>query len=109
MLRSASTFEAIQRSGEVRAHPLLLLRYLRNDRDRVRWGFSTGKRVGGAVTRNAVRRRLREAARNARPHIREGWDIMLIARPPSAAARTGELHAAIVDLARRAGLLKAEA
>ena len=109
MLRSAPSFEAIQRSGEVRAHPLLLFRYLGNDLSRVRWGFSTGKRVGGAVTRNRVRRRLREAARDVLPQIREGWDIMLVARPPSAAARTGELHAAIVDLARRAGLLKAGA
>jgi ribonuclease P protein component len=108
MLRSATTFDAIQRSGEVRAHPLLLLRYLGNDLERVRWGFSTGKRVGGAVVRNRVRRRLREAARAVQPRIREGWDIMLVARPPSAAVRTGEFDAAILDLARRAGLLKAE-
>jgi ribonuclease P protein component len=106
MLRSATSFDAIQRSGEVRAHPLLLLRYHANDLGRVRWGLSTGKRIGGAVVRNRVRRRLREGARDVQPRIREGWDIMLIARPPSAAARSGELHAAIVDLARRAGLMK---
>jgi len=67
-----------------------------------------GKRLGGAVIRNRVRRRLREGMRAVLPRIRNGWDIMLIARPESAGASSEELHAAIVDLAHRGGLLKPE-
>ena len=106
MLRGPRQFDAIQRSGRVRAHPLLLARFAANDSGRVRWGLSTGKRLGGAVVRNRVRRRLREGMRVVLPRIPDGWDIMLIARPESAGASSEELHAAIVDLARRGGLLK---
>lgn len=106
MIRGATRFDAIQRSGQVRAHPLLLVRYLSSGEGTSRWAFSTGRRLGGAVVRNRVRRRLREIVRAVGPRIREGWDIMLIARPGSAAASSRELHDAVLDLARRAGLLK---
>ena len=108
MLRGRARFDAIQRSGQVRSHPLLLARFAANEDGLVRWGLSTGKRLGGAVVRNRVRRRLRVGMRAVSPRIRLGWDIMLIARPESARASSEELHAAIVDLARRGGLLKAE-
>jgi ribonuclease P protein component len=108
MLRGTKQFDAVQRSGQVRAHPLLIARFVANEDGTIRWGLSTGKRLGGAVVRNRVRRRLREGIRGVQPHIRKGWDIMLIARPESATADSKELHGAIVDLARRAGLLRTE-
>lgn len=106
MLRGDVRFAAIQRSGQVRAHPLLLARSLVNEGGSIRWAFATGKRLGGAIVRNRVRRRLREGARAVLPRIQGGWDIMLIARPESARASSEDLHAAIVDLARRSGLLR---
>src|SRR5512143_2840167 len=106
MISGATRFDAIQRSGQVRAHPLLLFRYLATEGDSVSWALSTGKRLGGAVVRNRVRRRLREALRALGPQIRGGWDIMVIARPGSVAASSKELHDAVLDLARRAGLLR---
>jgi len=108
MLRGAKQFETVQRTSQVRAHPLLLARFAANERGTVRWGLSTGKRLGGAVVRNRVRRRLREGMRRVLPHIREGWDIMLIARPESAVANSKELHEAILDLVRRCGLVRPE-
>lgn len=106
MVGDRRRFAAIQRSGLVRSHPLLLARFLANDDGAIRWGFATGKRLGGAVVRNRVRRRLREGARAILPRIEEGWDIMIIARPESARANSAELHAAVADLARRGGILQ---
>ena len=108
MLRGTRSFDAVQRTGQVRAHPLLLARFAANGANGSRWAFATGRRLGGAVVRNRVRRRLRHAVRDALPRIRDGWDIMLIARPGSAAATAQELRAAIVDLARRGDFLKPE-
>ena len=108
MLRGRARFDVIQRTGQVRAHPLLVARFAANEDGLVRWGLSTGKRLGGAVVRNRVRRRLREEMRAVLPRIRGGWDIMLIARPDSAGASSEELNAAIVDLARRGGILNPE-
>ena len=47
----------------------------------VRIGFTATKRIGGAVTRNRAKRRLREAARHLAPlHVEPGCDYVFIAR-----------------------------
>jgi ribonuclease P protein component len=69
-----------------------------------RIGFSVSKRVGGAVTRNLVKRRLREAARHRLVLLARGWDLIVTARPPSASAQYLELAAELDDLFTRAGM-----
>ena len=44
-------------------------------------GFAVGRRVGGAVDRNRVRRRLREAYRRRRGSQPSGVDIVFVGRP----------------------------
>ncbi len=70
-----------------------------------RIGFVTSRRVGGAVVRNQIRRRLREIVRASRPLLRPGFWIVLIARRPAAAADAGPLREEWLRLARRAGIL----
>lgn len=106
-LGDARRFATIQEAGRVRAHRLVLARFAPNEGG-LRWAFSTGRRLGGAVVRNRVRRRLREGVRALQPRVRDGWDIMLVARPESAGATSAELHAAIVDVLRRGSLLVPE-
>ena len=43
-----------------------------------RFGFSIGRRVGNAVLRNRIKRRLREVARLS--DVLPGWDLLIIAR-----------------------------
>jgi ribonuclease P protein component len=62
-----------------------------------------GKRVGNAVVRNRVRRRLREIGRQL--PIRPGLDLILGARPAAATATFADLTAAVRDLLRRAKAL----
>ncbi len=71
-----------------------------------RVGFAVSKRVGHAVVRNTVKRRLREATRSLLPHIVGGHDVVVIARPGLAAVPFGELHAALELTLRRARLLQ---
>ena len=49
-------------------------------------GFVTSKRIGGAVARNRVRRRLREIVRRGQHGLRKGFWLVLIARPSAADA-----------------------
>lgn len=68
-------------------------------------GIITSKRVGGAVVRNKVRRRLRELVRHSRTHFPEGSLIVAIAKPAAAAASFQELREEWLILARRLSIL----
>ena len=70
-----------------------------------RIGLVTSRRVGLAVTRNLVRRRLREAVRHSRPQLRTGCWLVIVARYTAARADAAQLAAEWQKLARRAGVL----
>jgi ribonuclease P protein component len=103
-LTSRAQFVSVQRQGRPQHHPLLVLRYAPNALDRTRFGFAVGRRVGKAVLRNRVKRRLREAARLT--PVRPGWDVVVIARPAAAAADYRALRVALGELLRRAKITK---
>ena len=105
MLRSASDFQQIQTHSRSRSHPLLLMRYRRNGLDRTRYGISTGRRVGSAVVRNGIRRRLRTILRALDHQIDRGYDILLVARPAAAGMKQSDLDGALRQLLRGASLL----
>ena len=72
-----------------------------------RIGFITSRRVGGAVDRNRVRRRLREIVRQHRPQLRAACWLVIIARHTAAKATSADLAADWLRLARRASNLTA--
>jgi ribonuclease P protein component len=76
----------------------MVIRFVPNGRDYDRFGISTGRRIGGAVQRNRVRRRLREILRRSPNDTGFGWDILVVARPPAAAASFDELRTALERL-----------
>lgn len=73
------------------------------DLSRPRFGFAVGRKVGNAVIRNRVRRRLREAARLS--GAAGGADVVVIARARARGASYQELERALQELLRTAGLL----
>jgi ribonuclease P protein component len=52
-----------------------------------RLGLSVGKRVGGAVQRNYIRRRIREAFRRSKADLPGGLDIVCVAQPKAGERR----------------------
>jgi ribonuclease P protein component len=109
MIRAAVDFRQIQGASRTRAHAALLVRYRRNELGRTRFGISTGRRVGSAVVRNRIRRRLREVLRTLSPHMELGWDVLIVARPPAAEASQAQLASILERLFQQAGLLNKEA
>lgn len=71
-----------------------------------RTGIVTSRRIGTAVVRNRVRRRLREIVRHARAAIRDGLWLVLVAKPPAARATFAMLREEWTQLARRGGILR---
>lgn len=73
-----------------------------------RVGFTASRRVGGAVTRNRARRRLRAVADSVLPaRAAAGCDYVLIARRTTAARRFADLAADLEGALRRLGALRA--
>jgi len=104
MLSSPEDFAALQGQGSVRSNPLLVVRIRRNDLEETRFGLSTGRKLGGAVVRNRIRRRLREALRVMAPSFQPGWDVLIIARQPVIASDYQALTEALHNLLRRGGV-----
>ena len=84
---------------------LVVMRALPNGLTLSRYGFSVSKRVGKAVTRNKVKRRLREILRIM--PLKSGYDIVFIARP-AATADYVSLKRTVEDLLSRARLLETD-
>ena len=70
-----------------------------------RVGLSVGKKLGGAVVRNRVRRRLREVYRLNEAAFTPGWDIVVVARSRALEAKFSTLTEAYLTAARKAGIL----
>jgi ribonuclease P protein component len=105
VLSRPKDFRALQGDGTVRSHPLLAARFLRTDLETTRIGLSTGRRLGGAVVRNRIRRRLREVLRVMAPSFQPGWDVLIIARPAVVEASHDEMAEAVRRLLQRGGVL----
>lgn len=74
-------FLAAQRTGVRWSTPSLVLQWGPGQPDRVRIGFTVTKKVGNAVVRNRVKRRLRAVARDVMPACAvPGNDYVLIGR-----------------------------
>lgn len=66
-----------------------------------RMGFTVSRRVGNAVTRNRVRRRLKELAREAEHRLQRGTDYVLIGRPSATRRSYAELRGDLDSALRR--------
>jgi ribonuclease P protein component len=77
-LRHPADFARLRRVGRIRRHRFLVMSYTPNGQPHNRYGFITVKRLGNAVTRNRVRRLLREAVRALHPRLRAGYDVVFI-------------------------------
>ncbi len=107
MLSRPRDFATLQGAGTFSSHPLLAMRILRTGLDTSRFGFATGRALGSAVTRNRLRRRLREALRVMAPSFQAGWDVLIIARPALVEADHGALVGALRRLLTRGGVMEA--
>jgi ribonuclease P protein component len=102
-LTRRAQYLAVYESGRAFAENLLVIKILSNGLDTTRVGFSVTKIIGKATVRNRVKRLLKENVRLL--GIKEGWDIVFIARRGIVDADYHELRAVVIKLLRRAGLL----
>lgn len=83
-LSRSTEFQRVYRQGRSQANRYLVLyRFGRGDAadEDSRFGVSVGRKVGNAVTRNRVKRAIREALDQLEPQLVDGLDYVVLARP----------------------------
>lgn len=93
-------------SGHANTYLVLYARRNRSKENRV--GLTCGKKLGHAVVRNRVRRRIREIYRLNREKMLPGWDIIVVGRGRSVKGPYEKMNEAYLDCLRRLSLLREE-
>jgi ribonuclease P protein component len=90
-LTDSPEFERAYRQGAACRGRLFSVHAFPNELGTPRLGLSVSRKVGNAVTRSAVRRRLREVFHSTLSEIPGNWDLVVSARPAAAEAALREL------------------
>lgn len=111
-LSRSGEFDRVYREGRSHASRYLVLYAFPRPREGgdPRLGISVGRKVGGAVDRNRVKRLLRESFWAASDALQEGHDFVIVARPDAGtlAAERGEagIAEALHELLAEAGMTR---
>ena len=104
-LKKNYEFHRLYRKGKTAATPFLVLYAKGSKRPVNRVGFTVSTKLGKAVKRNRVRRRLREIYRLHEPSIARGTDLVVVARGRAVTATYRQLDAAFLYACRKLDLL----
>ncbi len=99
-------FRRAYRKGRSAAKPCLVLYARRNGSALNRVGYTVSKKLGHAVVRNRVRRRLREIYRLHEGAMRPGHDLVVVARSRAVSADYGRLERDFMRACAELGLLR---
>ena len=92
-------------SGHANSYMVLYARKNHSATNRV--GVTVSKKLGCAVVRNRIRRRLREIYRLNEDKFSPGWDVVVVARSRCLRADFSKLTHAYLSLAEKAGIVEA--
>ena len=105
-LKKNSDFRRLYSRGKSAVTPYLVVYCRRNRGGENRLGYTVSTRLGHAVVRNRIRRRLREIVRLNAPALKQGWDLVIVARSRSVGADYRKLEAAYLQACGKLGLLR---
>lgn len=102
-LKSPKDFRQAYQKGKSLVNPYLVLYYRKNNKKDYRIGFSVSKKIGKAVIRNRVKRKLREICRLHEIIFPKGFDFIFIARVRVKDASYRTMERSILDLMGKMG------
>lgn len=104
-LRRTADIRHVRLRGLRRNHPLLHLYAANTGGAHARFAIAVSARLGNAVVRNRVRRRIREAIRGQLAYVQPGWDFLFVVRDRAVTASFQDLESAVAALLSRAEVL----
>lgn len=105
-LKLNHVFQRLYRRGTRSAAPTLALYSRPNGRDHNRLGLTTGAKLGHAVVRNKLRRRLRAIYRIHEAELKSGYDIVIVCRAASVGASYQRLERDFLRVMRKNDLMR---
>ena len=79
-LRKQKDFSRVYKKGKSKGSKYVVVLYRNNNLGYTRTAFVSSKKVGNSVQRNRSRRLMRESYYSVRNNIKEGYDIIFVAR-----------------------------
>ena len=101
-------FRRIYHKGRSAVSPYMVVYCLKNREGASRLGVTVSRKLGHAVVRNRVRRRLREIYRLHEAELLPGTDMVVVARGRSVDAAYRKLEEDFLSCCRRLELLRIE-
>ena len=101
-------FRRIYRKGQSSVQPGLVVYCQKNRAGQSRLGVTVSKKLGHAVVRNRVRRRIREIYRLNLKKMKPGYDLVVVGRSRAVDASYEKINGAFVRCLSQLGLLTEE-
>ena len=104
-LKNPREFSVVYKQGKPHFGKYVVVSVLPIDRSVSRVGFAVGKKVGKAVTRNKIKRRLRAIMQGQAGRLSPGFDVIVGAKQKSITASFGELEDDLCRVLKNSGLM----
>lgn len=105
-LRKNMEFKKVYSGGKNYWNRNLILYIRKNKLDESRYGITITKKIGNAVVRNKIRRRIKEVYRLNLYRIKNGYDLIFIPKKNVVDLPYKELESAVIHILKISGMLK---
>lgn len=103
-LKSRASFNYIYKKGKSVSNKHLVLVYVKTQQP-MKVGFSVSKKVGNSVTRNRIKRLLKESFRSMIPEVNQNFNYIFVARSAVVGLTYWEIRESMVQLLKKADKL----
>ena len=103
-LKKRYQYSYVYREGSHVSGKFLVLYFTPSKTKNIKVGFAVTKKIGHAIKRNKIRRRLREIVRNYLPNLKENCNIILVAKESSKEASFVSLADEFANLTKKANI-----
>lgn len=97
-VKSEKEFSKIFHEGKSMANRQFVIYCLDKSQSHFRIGISVGKRIGNAVVRNRIKRYIRQAITELKPHLPSSVDFIVIARKPTGMMNQHQIKKSLIHV-----------
>lgn len=105
-LKENRQFQRAYKRGKSFVSPALVTYIVKNNSNNLQIGITTSKKIGKAVQRNRCRRIIRAAFYEVAPLVKEGYDIVFVARAKTPYLKSTDILRAMKSHLQQANVLK---